>query len=447
MAKSVRSNLKFPRIVFWLSVFLATRCCGDAATFFVTRSTDGSFFGTLRGAVLTANHRGGNNTIVLAGDQYHLTAEIWGDELSITNGILTIIGVGSSREADHFRHSTRATIDSDDMTRFFHVFPGARLMLQNLVLTGGGFYAEKSGAIKNEGTLVLENCVIQGSSALIGAGIYNSGRLTMNNDVVSGNSCYGEEAGSGGGIYNVGTLIANDCIVSNNASGKGRDGGFFGGIGVSTTIVGPQPSISGGNAGDGGGIFNAGAMTLNRCFIMDNSTGQGGSASSGAWQGANGGAGGNGAGIYNMGRLKMNRCVIGGNTGGDGGAGAAGGSGGFENTGYNGGNGGSGGSGGGVFNAPGFTAQSFNSLIALNAGGSGGSAGAGYPGYPGFISAGTDGNPGTNGFGRDLSGSFISSGYNLVGAADYSTGFTNGVQHDIVGSRAAPASPTLFKLK
>jgi hypothetical protein len=268
----------------------------------------------------------------------------------------------------------------------------------------------------------------------------------MNNDVVSGNSCYGEEAGSGGGIYNVGTLIANDCIVSNNASGTGRDGGFFDGIG-DTIITGPQPSISGGDAGSGGGIFNAGAMTLNRCFIMDNSTGQGGSASSGAWQGANGGAGGNGAGICNMGSLKMNRCVIGGNTCGGGDSGSAGDSGWGGTTGYNGGNGGSGGSGGGVFNAPGFTAQSFNSLIALNAGGSGGSAGAGYPGYPGFISAGTDGNPGTNGFGPDLSGSFISSGYNLVGAADNSIGFINGIQHDLVGSIAAPASPKLFKLK
>ena len=421
----------------------------------VTRSKDGPSSDTLRGAVLAANRIGGNNTIWLPAGSYHLTAQGSGDQLSVTRGSLTIIGFGG--KLGNSKHPTRTIVDSDCMTRFFHVLPSAHLTLQNIELTGGGNDAEKSGAIKNEGKLILENCVIRDNGALIGAGIYNSGQLTMNHVVVSGNSCYDGLGGSGGGIYNVGTLVANDCAISNNAAAAGLSGYYStGGLWV---FSGPQPSEAGFNAGDGGGIFNAGTMTLNRCSIMDNATGRGGYAIAGYDQGADGGAGGNGGGISNAGSLRVNHCVITGNSCGDGGAGASGGPGldgglgwwvvGANIDGGDGGNGGSGGSGGGVFNAPGSTTQSLNSLIALNAVGSGGAAGPGYPGNTEFfnISAGTDGSSGTNGFGPDLSGGFISSGYNLIGAGDGSSGFTNGIQHDIVGNIATPANPELFRLK
>ncbi|HEV8480630.1 MAG TPA: choice-of-anchor Q domain-containing protein [Candidatus Eisenbacteria bacterium] len=46
----------------------------------------------------------------------------------------------------------------------------------------------------------------------------------------------------------------------------------------------------------------------------------------------------------------------------------------------------------------------------------------------------------------DLNGPFTSSGYNLIGKSDGSTGFTNGVNHDQVGTTGAPVNPMLLPL-
>jgi hypothetical protein len=43
---------------------------------------------------------------------------------------------------------------------------------------------------------------------------------------------------------------------------------------------------------------------------------------------------------------------------------------------------------------------------------------------------------------RDVAGNFTSLGYNFIGSSDGSTGFTNGVNHDQVGSTASPLTPS-----
>ncbi len=210
----------------WLLVAL-TRS-GRAEIYLVTNTSDNGGIHTLRGAVAAANVSHDDNTIVLLKNYYLLAAQDYGDQLEISGkGNLTIIGQSTKTEAMKSRRSDRApltTIGSRYMTRFFYVHPGAKLTLKNLVLTGGGYYAEKSGALKNEGTLVLENCLVQGNEALFGAGIYNSGKLTMNQVTVTDNSCYGHP-GDGGGIYNEGTLTANQCVLTRNYSGMGSYGG------------------------------------------------------------------------------------------------------------------------------------------------------------------------------------------------------------------------------
>jgi hypothetical protein len=47
---------------------------------------------------------------------------------------------------------------------------------------------------------------------------------------------------------------------------------------------------------------------------------------------------------------------------------------------------------------------------------------------------------------NDVSGPFTSQGYNLIGASDGSTGFTNGTSNDQVGTKAAPLDPKLGSL-
>ncbi len=107
----------------------------------------------------------------------------------------------------------------------------------------------------------------------------------------------------GGGIYNAGRLTLTDCVLYGNHAGeggygedgvdKGRDGGN-GGIGG-----------NGGAGGGGGGIYNApsGVLWLDRCALRENRSGAGGFAGSGGnggnsegvpGAGGNSGSGGNG---------------------------------------------------------------------------------------------------------------------------------------------------------
>ena len=162
-------------------------------------------------------------------------------------------------------------------------------------------------------------------------------------------------------------------------------------------------------------------MTLNTCTVSGNTNGAGGSA-----EGA--GSGGNG-GIYSLGALTIESCTVAGNSGGEGGFGYS-----FWNESYQ----GQGGSGG-IINA---TNSSFatlrNSLIALNLPGAGGVFFVIYD-PTNFIW--------TYGPTPDLSGTFTSHGYNLIGQIEGRSGFINGMNGDLVGTRAAPINPLLGPLQ
>ncbi len=113
--------------------------------------------------------------------------------------------------------------------------------------------------------VTLSKFTIRHGLATNGAGVNNSGTLTINNTAVSGNVAQSR----GGGVYNHGTLTINNSIVRNNSANT-----------------------------DGGGIFNTGGMTINRSTVSKNSTM------------------GDGGGIWNLGTLKINASTISGNTGG-----------------------------------------------------------------------------------------------------------------------------------
>jgi hypothetical protein len=245
---------------FILGLQLDTR----AAIYVCKISTDGTNVRTLRGAIAAAaRNRAESDTIILVRDSYQVTAQTIDDELAVTEGNLTIIGQGRPR----------VTISAAYLKHFFHVLPGAQLTLKNLTIVGGGesyYNGEAGGAVLNEGTLKLVNCDIRGGGAANGAGVYNSGSLTMHNSVVANNSCFSQlgDGGGGGGIYNAGTLTANNCVISNNFSGAGKDGYFpFDGRPIIT--IGYPSGLPGDAGGNGGGIYNGGTMILNNCYILD----------------------------------------------------------------------------------------------------------------------------------------------------------------------------------
>jgi cysteine-rich repeat protein len=132
----------------------------------------------------------------------------------------------------------------------------------------------------------------------------------------------------GGGIHNAGMLTLTDTFISNNSTGDGGDdqsGGGFGGF--------------------GGGIFNAGVgtTTLNNTTVIGNKTGDGGDATFPCPL-CLGGFGGFGGGIYNNGTVTLIETTVSGNITGNGGNGV-------DGPGASGSSPGSGGWGGGILNA------------------------------------------------------------------------------------------------
>ncbi len=146
----------------------------------------------------------------------------------------------------------------------------------------------------------------------------------------------------GGGIYNAGNLTVSECVLTNNHAGDGVNGGT---------------GMTGGAGGDGGAIYNhsSGVLTATRCTISGNASGKGGtggngsnaSGSSGADGGAagGGGKGGDGGGLYSLGTLTLDACLLSENATGSGGNGGLGGDA-AENLLGRGGDGGLGGNGG-----------------------------------------------------------------------------------------------------
>ncbi len=134
---------------------------------------------------------------------------------------------------------------------------------------------------------------------------------------------------SGGGILNAGSLSLFSSTFAENRAGSGGFGASGGTFGV------------GGTGGGGGGIFNSGTLNAVACTFSSNHAGSGGIGGSGFFS-SPGGNGGNGGGISNSGLLSLTACTLFGNTAGD--AGRAG-------MGIGAAPGGSSGSGGGIHNS------------------------------------------------------------------------------------------------
>ncbi len=341
----------------------------------------------------------------------------------------------------------------------------------------------RGAGISNLGTLTMTNCSVTGNITASGptpgqgGGIYNSGTLTMTNCLISGNTTGGNisgTGGTGGGIRNDGQMTLTGTTISNNVTGYGSPGSFGGQGGgiynatstqaslvnctVSGNVTGSGPGASQGNGGgiastgplnihnstvsgnqglDGGGLYVVGNATL-----VTNSTITGNSSASG------------GGGIYSTGSLTLTNCVVSDNT--------------------------AGGQGGGVNNNNGILKLT-NSTISGNSSAEGGgidsggssasltltnctitrnlvasNTGNGVASFSGSLSAVVRNtivaSNGASGNGPDLGGDYTSRGHNLIGnpgaspPINGSTGFTNGINGDQVGTPGSPLDPHLGPL-
>jgi hypothetical protein len=404
---------------------------GYASVLDVTSTADGGG-GSLRQVIGAANS-GDTIQFSVNGSITLLSGELLVDK------DLTITGPGAAN----------LLINGNGLGRVFHVATNRTVSISGLTLTNGlsasggvtsaghNGDAASGGGVLNEGTLVLDSCVISGNRGGTGGsdsgsgatnifgscvkggnggGIANLGKLSLLNCSVTGNAAGNggtetltylyvavADGGNGGGIYNLGNLLVSNSVVSNNQAGNGSyvksAGGYGGGIyslgNVSIFNSSFEKNLGGSsgslalhglyvcaNGGFGGGLCNNGTMGISASVIGENQAGNGGGGMMEAWNGdypSNGGIGGCGAGIYNSGSLSLTNCTLAQNTCGTGGPG-----GGAIRDAAPAGNGGY---GGGVYNDG--SLNLVDCTVAFNAAGP-----QGYPGMSsvqGYIYYGADG--------------------------------------------------------
>lgn len=184
--------------------------------------------------------------------------------------------------------------------RLFYTLAGQRVLFTGLRLTGGesptdggaiyadhfssvtlvdctltGHSAESSGgAIKSEGTLMLERCILSGNTAgTIGGAVVNDGTSTMIGCTLTGNTT----GLSGGALYAEGPLTLTQCLISGNSAIEG--GAITCDAGGALSMA--HCTLTGNSARTGGGIFTEGSfpiLRLTHCTLASNAASVSGGA-------------------------------------------------------------------------------------------------------------------------------------------------------------------------
>jgi predicted outer membrane repeat protein len=144
------------------------------------------------------------------------------------------------------------------------VAPGVVATIVGLTIQGG--FSSEGAGISNAGTLTLRESSVTdnlggfGSAGTGGAGISNLGSLTVISTTVSANRFDIQTQGLGGGIYNAGSLSILGGLILNNSAGS--PGGAGGGIFNAGSLLVERTTIQGNQAEQGGALHNSGVATL-----------------------------------------------------------------------------------------------------------------------------------------------------------------------------------------
>jgi hypothetical protein len=291
-------------------------------------NTNDSGPGSLRAEIAAAQS---GDTIVfdpsLAGRMINLT----GGELAIRQS-LTIQGTAGNPEV----------INAFGVSRIFHITGSVNVTLANLEIAGGGGSASGAG-LYNTGTATLNNCFFFSNSAVgnrkaevNGGAIENLGTMTVTNSRFLENLA----SDQGGAIDNRGTLTVSGSSLNGDqaAIDSGGEISNYGVLTVTSTTFGPFP-VSGAPVNEGGAIANFGSALLDSCTIFSQSASFGGgvfnagnmtvtnTTISDCFAAINGGA------IDNTGTLTLSACIISASPHADTGNGAFSAGGGIYNTG------------------------------------------------------------------------------------------------------------------
>ena len=360
--------------------------------------------------------------------------------------------------------TVRRNASVTDRFRIFTVTTPGTVAISGLTISNGSDTG-RGGGIRNfsTGTLNVTSCTISDNSASDGGGISNNGALNLTNSTIRNN----QVRGFGGGIFTdnfATTNITDSTLIGNVAEEEG--GGIFnfdGTVNITNSAISDNEASGNallGSAGIGGGIQNFARGTVNvlKCKINDNSAGFGGGISNTAGPvtvtestiSGNEAAGtslvaGSGGGINNVnGTVSVTSCTINDNSAASGGGLVNFGDFGILNVTNSTISDNDASAGAGISNVSIGTLNVTNSTIR-------GNTAAGFSDGGGGIENRTSGPVNVKssiialnsaaGSGQDVLGAFTSQGFNLIGKADGSTGFT--AFTDLTGTIASPLNPGL----
>ncbi len=168
---------------------------------------------SLREAIEAAGPNPGNDAITFAAALNGQTITLGGTELLI-KGDVTITGPGASL----------LSISGNNTSRVVNIAEGATVAISGLTIIAGKDGVYGGAGIFNSGTLTITNAVVSGNNSLHrnGAGLYNSGVLSITASTISGNTC----SSAGAGIFSEGTLTIANCTISDNYAELGGGGVF-----------------------------------------------------------------------------------------------------------------------------------------------------------------------------------------------------------------------------
>lgn len=395
--------------------------------------------------------------------------------LPATITLSTQLGLGGSKVLEvRGPGANQLTISGNNTVRVFAVSSmnsGLGSTISGLTIANGRVSSPNDGGgiYLSGGALTLVNCVVTNCSARFGGGVAADAdtRLNVLDSVISDNNA----TSGGGGIATVSNALPTEIIVARSTISGNSAGAGGGGVSVGTshTLTMTNSRITGSSTnGSGGGILNnAGSVAMQGGSIDANQANGDGSNGGGIFTSGNctltdvtvsgntmQGVTTAGGGIHNGGTLAVARCTISGNTV-TGGTNLVGGGinngGGFNNvagtltatnstisgnivTGSN-------SVGGGIYNASNSTAALTSCTTANNS--SFAAAGI-FNGSNAIVTLRNNiiaQNLITvqNNSGPDVSGAFVSSGYNLIGDGRGGTGFTNPRIGDKIGGGGGPA--------
>ena len=143
---------------------------------------------------------------------------------------------------------------TDGSSRVVYVASGTTVTLRNLTITGG--YADLGGGIYNAGKLIVQDCAIVSNVAFnSGGGIDNESTLSVIDSTVANNKLVAVISGSayqGGGIRNYGYLNLEGDTISKNLAILGSSSGIGGGLADTAGTIQIHNTIIWGNSAPSG---------------------------------------------------------------------------------------------------------------------------------------------------------------------------------------------------